>query len=184
MELSVKEEVKKRMNEEYEKLSQHVFELLNEKIELNMEEHINFLHVMNLPIVNKLQHKCSQLEQDKKELILQKNQLLNKVRTLHNELESYKKINKVNQVTLEIKEIEKDLNGQIQQVEQLNGQCEIKNVLIESDNNLNNLNSFYSILNENDESEYSIDDTDDDVEAIPFDYNLLHNISDIPLFTG
>ena len=72
MELSVKEEVKKRMNEEYEKMSQHVVQLLNEKIELNMEEHVNYLHIMNLPIVKKLQQKCCELEQDKKESIIQK----------------------------------------------------------------------------------------------------------------
>ena len=79
MELSVKEEVKKRMSEEYDKLSNSVAQLLSEKIKLNEQEHENFLQLQNLPIVRKLQSSVDFLRNETHKLHQQKMVLLNKI---------------------------------------------------------------------------------------------------------
>ena len=85
MELSVKEEVKKRMSEEYDKLSNSVAQLLNEKVKLNEQEHENFIQLQNLPIVRKLQSSVDFLRNETHKLHQQKIVLLNKVRLLTSE---------------------------------------------------------------------------------------------------
>ena len=94
MELSVKEEVKQRMSEEYEKLSNSVAKLLSEKIKLSEEEHINFLQLQNLPLVRKLQGNVEYLRNETHKLYQQKMVLLNKVRLLTSGVEHYKNVDK------------------------------------------------------------------------------------------
>ena len=142
------------MSEEYDKLSNSVAQLLSEKVKLNEQEHENFIQLQNLPIVRKLQSSVDFLRNETHKLHQQKIVLLNKVRLLTSELQHYKNIDK-NKVTLEIKEIEAcsaDLNEHIID----DDKEDVKNVLIEDANQLNNLNNFYSILGNSENEDFTV----------------------------